>query len=68
MDLALPEESITNVLSEDVVIRSLTKSFSIPGVRFSYPNLIMWIETAWPPLTIRAVAEYYAKRAFIQYL
>ncbi|HJJ90940.1 MAG TPA: hypothetical protein O0W88_03710 [Methanocorpusculum sp.] len=68
MDLALPEESITNVFSEDVVMRSLTKSFSIPGVQFSYPNLIMWIETACPPLAISAVAKYYAKRAFIQYL
>lgn len=72
MDLSCPEDSITDVLSEDLfVMRSLTKSFAVPGIRFGFgfgsPDLIKRIETARTPWTINAFAEYYAKLAFAQY-
>ncbi|HJJ99592.1 MAG TPA: histidinol-phosphate transaminase [Methanocorpusculum sp.] len=72
MDLSCPEDSITDVLSEDLfVMRSLTKSFAVPGIRFGFgfgsPDLIERIETARTPWTINAFAEYYTKFAFAHY-
>lgn len=72
MDLSSPEDSITDVCSEGLfVMRSLTKSFAVPGIRFGFgfgsPDLIRKIETARTPWTINAFAEYYAKLAFAHY-
>lgn len=72
MDLSCPEDSITDVRSENLfVMRSLTKSFAVPGIRFGFgfgsPDLIEKIETARTPWTINAFAEYYAKLAFVHY-
>lgn len=72
MDLSEPEDSITDVRSEQLfVMRSLTKSFAVPGLRFGFgfgpPDLIKKIETARTPWTINAFAEYYAKLAFTHY-
>ena len=72
MDLSSPEDSITDVCSENLfVMRSLTKSFAVPGIRFGFgfgsPDLIQKIETARTPWTINAFAEYYAKLAFAHY-
>ncbi|MDR0438686.1 MAG: histidinol-phosphate aminotransferase family protein [Methanocalculaceae archaeon] len=72
MDLSEPEDSITDVRSENLfVMRSLTKSFAVPGIRFGFgfgsPDLIEKIETARTPWTINAFAEYYAKLAFAHY-
>ena len=72
MDLSEPEDSITDVRSDQLfVMRSLTKSFAVPGIRFGFgfgsPDLIRRIETARSPWTINAFAEYYAKLAFAKY-
>ena len=67
-DFSCADFSITDVLSEDLfVMRSLTKSFAVPGIRFGSPDLIKRIETARTLWTINAFAEYYAKLAFAQY-
>jgi threonine-phosphate decarboxylase len=53
------------------VLRSLTKSFSIPGIRFGYgfgdPDLIASMEATRPPWSVNAYAEHYALLAFAQY-
>ena len=50
------------------VLHSLTKSFSIPGIRFGYgfgdPELIEKIEITRPPWSVNAYAEAYALEAF----
>jgi threonine-phosphate decarboxylase len=54
--------------SELFVLRSLTKSFSVPGIRFGYgfgdPDLIEKIEITRPPWSVNAFAEAYAMQAF----
>lgn len=49
------------------VCRSLTKCFSVPGLRFGYgfgdPDLIERIETIRPPWSVNSIAEQYAIRA-----
>jgi histidinol-phosphate/aromatic aminotransferase/cobyric acid decarboxylase-like protein len=49
------------------VCRSLTKCFSVPGIRFGYgfgdPDLIDRMETIRPPWSVNAIAEHYAIRA-----
>jgi threonine-phosphate decarboxylase len=69
MDLSEPEDSIIDVRSECLfVMRSLKKSFAVPGIRFEFgfrsPVLIGKIETARMSWAINAFAEYYAKLAF----
>jgi threonine-phosphate decarboxylase len=53
------------------LLRSLTKSFSIPGIRFGYgfgdPDLIARIEATRPPWSVNAYAEHYALLAFAHY-
>jgi len=53
------------------ILRSLTKSFTVPGLRFGYgfgdPDLISRIEVARPPWTVNAFAEQFAIRAFEAY-
>jgi len=50
------------------VLHSLTKSFSVPGIRFGYgfgdPDLIEKIEITRPPWSVNAFAEAYALQAF----
>ena len=50
------------------LLRSLTKSFAVPGIRFGYgfgdPDLIAKIETARPPWSVNAYAEAFALEAF----
>ena len=72
MDLAEPEASLTDICSDSLfVMRSLTKCFSVPGLRFGYgfgdPDLIARLETARTPWTVNAFAEYYAVTAFSHY-
>ena len=49
------------------VLHSLTKSFSVPGIRFGFgfgdPSLIRKIETARSPWSVNAFAESYAMEA-----
>ena len=53
------------------LLRSLTKSFSIPGIRFGYgfgdPDLIARMEATRPPWSVNAYAEHYALLAFEHY-
>lgn len=53
------------------VIRSLTKSFSVPGIRFGYgfgsPKLVRMLEACRLPWSVNAVAEQIAKEAFSSY-
>ncbi|MCE5297856.1 MAG: histidinol-phosphate aminotransferase family protein [Methanoregulaceae archaeon] len=48
--------------------RSLTKCFSVPGIRFGYafgdPDLVEQIETIRPPWSVNSIAEQFAIRAF----
>ena len=72
MDLAETDESVSDVSSDSLfVLRSLTKSFAVPGLRFGFgfgsPELIEKIETARPPWSVNAFAEKFAKEALKQY-
>jgi threonine-phosphate decarboxylase len=69
IELADPSESLVDVRESSLfVLRSLTKSFAVPGIRFGYgfgdPDLIAKIETARPPWSINAYAEAFALQAF----
>ena len=64
-----PADSLVDVRGEPLfVLRSLTKSFAVPGIRFGYgfgePDLIAKIETARPPWSVNAYAEAFALEAF----
>ena len=65
IDLADPAESVTDVCSGHVfVLRSLTKAFSVPGIRFGWgvgcPELVAALEAIRPPWSVNAYAESYA--------
>jgi threonine-phosphate decarboxylase len=69
IELADPAQSMVDVRDPDLfVLHSLTKSFSIPGIRFGYgfgdPELIEKIEITRPPWSVNAFAEAYALEAF----
>jgi len=70
IELADPGESMADVRNPGLfVLRSLTKSFSVPGIRFGYgfgdPALIEKIEIARPPWSVNAYAEAYAMEALL---
>jgi len=72
IELADPRESIADLSHENLfVLRSLTKSFSVPGIRFGYgfgaPELIERVETVRLPWTVNAFAEAFAIEAFRHY-
>jgi threonine-phosphate decarboxylase len=72
IELADPCQSLSDVRSPDLfVLRSLTKSFSVPGIRFGYafgePDLISALETLRPPWSVNALAEQCALDAFSRY-
>lgn len=72
MDLSEPLATVSDVQDENLfVLRSLTKCFSVPGLRFGYgfgpSDLIEKIETARTPWTVNAFAEKYAIAAFEKY-
>lgn len=69
IELADPAQSMVDVRDPELfVLHSLTKSFSIPGIRFGYgfsdPELIEKIEITRPPWSVNAYAEAYALEAF----
>ena len=69
IELADPAQSVVQDAGESLfVLRSLTKSFAVPGIRFGYgfgdPDLVARIETARPPWSINAYAEAFALAAF----
>jgi threonine-phosphate decarboxylase len=70
IELADPGESVADVRDPGLfVLRSLTKCFSVPGIRFGYgfgdPALVEKIETARSPWTVNAYAEAYAMEALL---
>ncbi|HJJ59838.1 MAG TPA: histidinol-phosphate transaminase [Methanocorpusculum sp.] len=72
MDLAETNESVSDVSADNLfVLRSLTKSFAVPGLRFGFgfgcPKLIEKIETARTPWSVNSFAELFAKEAFERY-
>jgi threonine-phosphate decarboxylase len=69
IELSDISQSVADVRDSALFIcRSLTKCFSVPGIRFGYgfgdPDLIARIETIRPPWSVNSVAEEYAIRAF----
>ena len=72
IELSDPRQSVADVSHENLfVLRSLTKSFSVPGIRFGYgfgtPELIEKVETVRLPWTVNAFAESFAIEAFRHY-
>ncbi len=69
IDLADPTQSVSDIVDPALfILCSLTKSFSMAGVRFGYgigdPGLIAAMEVMRPPWTINAFAETMALQAF----
>jgi len=69
IELADPTQTLADVRDPNLfVLHSLTKSFSIPGIRFGYgfgdPALIDKIEITRPPWSVNAFAESFALEAF----
>jgi threonine-phosphate decarboxylase len=72
IELSDPRESVSDVREQGLfVLRSLTKAFAVPGIRFGYafgnPSLIEIMETLRPPWSVNAFAERYALAAFHNY-
>lgn len=72
MELAARNESISDIRSDDLfVMRSITKCFSVPGIRFGFgfgpADLIEKIETVRTPWTVNAFAEAFTMRALDHY-
>ena len=70
IELADPRQSVADLCDPGLfVVRSLTKCFSVPGIRFGYgfgdPAIIEKIETARSPWGVNAYAEAYAMEAFL---
>jgi len=68
--LSNPQESLADVSDPNLfVLHSLTKSFSVPGIRFGFgfgaPDLIEKIEISRPPWSVNAFAEAFAMQALI---
>ena len=68
IELSDPGQSVADISDPALfVLRSLTKSFAVPGIRFGYgfgePALIEKIETARSPWSVNAFAESYALEA-----
>ncbi|MCQ1538935.1 pyridoxal phosphate-dependent class II aminotransferase [Methanocalculus taiwanensis] len=68
IDLSDPKESLVNHRDPDLfILRSLTKAFSVPGIRFGFgfgdPELIEAIELTRPPWTVNRYAEIYTIEA-----
>ncbi len=69
IELSDPRESLADIRGDHLfVLRSLTKSFAVPGIRFGYgfgdPELVRKIEIARPPWSVNAYAEAFALQAF----
>ena len=68
IELADTQESVSDIRDPDLfVLRSLTKCFSVPGIRFGYgfgdPDLIEKIELLRAPWSVNAFAETFALAA-----
>jgi threonine-phosphate decarboxylase len=72
IELSDPGESMVDIKAPDLcVLRSLTKCFSVPGLRFGYlfadPDLVCALEVLRPPWSVNAFAEHFALQAFSKY-
>lgn len=72
IELSDPAQSVVDVSDENLfLLRSLTKSFAVPGIRFGYafgaPELIEKVETVRLPWTVNTFAESFAIEAFRHY-
>lgn len=70
IELSNPEQSVADIRDPSLfVLRSLTKCFAVPGIRFGYgfgdPDLVLKIETARSPWCVNAYAEAYAMEALL---
>jgi len=68
IDLSDPARSVIDIRSPFLfVLRSLTKAYAVPGLRFGYgighPDLVGAMEVVRPPWTVNAFAEAYALEA-----
>lgn len=67
-----PSQSLAGTIHPHLfVLRSLTKSFAVPGIRFGYgighPDLIARLEAFRPPWNVSTVAVKVALEAFARY-
>jgi len=72
IELSNPRESLIDTRDSHLcILRSLTKCFSVPGLRFGYafadPDLVCALEVLRPPWSVNAFAEHFAIQAFKQY-
>jgi threonine-phosphate decarboxylase len=72
IELSDPRESlVTNRGPHLCILRSLTKCFSVPGLRFGYafadPDLVRALEVYRSPWSVNAFAEHFAIQAFKKY-
>jgi threonine-phosphate decarboxylase len=72
IELANPRESLIATRDSQLcILRSLTKCFSVPGLRFGYafadPDLVCALEVLRPPWSVNAFAEHFALQAFSKY-
>jgi threonine-phosphate decarboxylase len=70
IELSDPQQSVADIHDASLfVLRSITKCFAVPGIRFGYgfgdPDLIRKIETARSPWCVNAYAEAYAMEALL---
>lgn len=67
-----PFQSLAGTIHPNLfVLRSLTKSFAVPGIRFGYgighPDLISRLEAYRPPWNVNTIAVKVALQAFARY-
>jgi threonine-phosphate decarboxylase len=72
IELSDPSQSFIDQQSDHcILLRSLTKCYSVPGIRFGYgfshPDLIDEMEAVRPPWSVNAYAEAFALQAFAHY-
>lgn len=72
IELSDPGESLIDTKDPHLcILRSLTKCFSVPGLRFGYafadPDLVCALEVLRPPWSVNAFAEHFALQAFKKY-
>ena len=72
IELSDPRDSLAGVRDPALfVLRSLTKAFAVPGLRFGYgfgdPDMIARLEVLRPPWSVNSFAEEFALLAFRNY-
>ena len=72
IELSDPGQSLVDTRDPGLfLVRSLTKCFSVPGLRFGYafgdPGLVSMVERLRAPWSVNAFAEHFALLAFSKY-